>query len=163
MKIRTRPFRLWWCMSGVSWMVWQRPTSWRVCKNLGQSGKKWIGWKVQRKTKCMVCWCTLKVISDCWHCFAFCLKLCGCDAQEASGAGGVRGHEWIIHSCNLCSRQPSLHCWPPSLYQLLHQPEDLQARRLWRLQEREQCSFTNDNEPHLPHHYGKCQYFVVGH
>lgn len=64
----------------------------------------------------------------------FCMKLCGVDAQEAPGFGGVCRHEWIIHSCNLRCWQPSVHCWSPSLYQLLNKPEDIQARRLRRLQ-----------------------------
>lgn len=29
------------------------------------------------------------------------LKLCGVDAQEAPGTGGVCRHEWIIHSCDV--------------------------------------------------------------
>lgn len=41
MKTRIRPFRLWWCMSGVWWMVLQRPTSLRACKSLGPSGMEW--------------------------------------------------------------------------------------------------------------------------
>lgn len=38
MKTHIRPFRLWWCMFGVWWMVLQRLTLRKPCKSLEQSG-----------------------------------------------------------------------------------------------------------------------------
>lgn len=41
MKTPIRPYRLWWCMSGVWSMVLQRQTLLKACKSLGPSGMKW--------------------------------------------------------------------------------------------------------------------------
>lgn len=57
-------------------------------------------------------------------------QLCGGDAEQAAGSGGVRGHERILDGRHVRIRQPGLHRRAPGLHQLLHQQEDLPTGRL---------------------------------